>query len=214
MTQDLTAQHSLHISLERAERMTAWWPRSLTSQVANRTDRDQIESGIRHLSVPADPAWIMARVLALLTPYFTASVPEAVRRIEAEDWMAALKGYPHWAIEKAVRWWKSDENPERKRKPLDGDIVERVKFEMGVLSFGAMKVREYDEGYRKRTMEPERVPPTPEEMEQRRAFAQDVMRRAGYAGEERPKGPRRETVTEEDKAEMAELLRKRAGVAL
>jgi len=109
---------------------------------------------------------------------------------------------------------KSDGNPERKRKPLDGDIVERVKFEMGVLSFGAMKVREYDEGYRKRTMEPERVPPTPEEMEQRRAFAQDVMRRAGYAGEERPKGPRRETVTEEDKAEMAELLRKRAGVAL
>lgn len=211
MTQDLTAQANPHISLERAERMTAWWPRSLTSQVGSRTDRDQIADGIRQLSVPADPAWIMARVLALLTPYFTASVPEAVRRIEAEDWMAALKGYPHWAIEKAVRWWKSDENPERKRKPLDGDIVERVKFEMGVLSFGAMKVREYDEGYRKRTMEPERVPPTPEEMEQRRAFADGEMVRLGFAKRAYVKGPVRETVTDADKEEMAALLASRYG---
>jgi hypothetical protein len=191
--------------------MTAWWPRSLTSQVENRTDRDRIANGIKQLSVPADPAWIMARVLALLTPYFTASVPEAVRRIEAEDWMAALKGYPHWAIEKAVRWWKSDENPDHRRKPLEGDIVERVKFEMGVLSFGAMKVREYDEGYRKRTMEPERVPPTPEEIERRREFAQSEVVRLGFAKKAYVKGPVRETVTEEDKAEMAELLRNRAG---
>lgn len=191
--------------------MIAWWPRSLTSQVANRTDRDQIEAGIKQLSVPADPAWIMARVLALLTPYFTPNIPEVVRRIEAEDWLAALKGFPHWSIEKAVRWWKSEENPERKRKPLDGDIVERVKFEMGILSFAAMKVREYDDGYRRRTMEPERVPPTPEEMERRRAFAQGVMERAGYAKAAKPKGPVRETVTDEDKAEMADILKRMRG---
>lgn len=192
--------------------MTAWWPRSLTSQVANRTDRDQIEAGVKQLSAPADPAWIMARVLALLTPYFTANIPETVRRIEAEDWMAALKAYPHWAIEKAVRWWKSDENPERKRKPMDGDIVERVKFEMGVLSFGAMKVREYDAGYAKRNAEPERVSPTPEEMERRRSYAQGVMERFGYAkGAERPKGPVRTTVTDEDRAEMAEILQRMRG---
>ena len=187
--------------------MTAWWPRSLTSQVATRTDRDQIEAGIKQLSVPCDPAWLMARVLALLTPYFTSNVPQGVRRIEAEDWRAALDGKPQWAVEKACRWWKSEENPDHRRKPLEGDIVERVKFEMGVLSFGAMKVREYDEGYRQRTMEPERVPPTPEEMEQRRAFAKTVMRNAGYdANPDRPKGPRRETVTDEDVAEMKAML--------
>lgn len=196
MTQDLTTQdQDRHISVDRAERMTAWWPVSLSSQIATRTDRDSIADGIKRLSVPCDPAWLMARVLALLTPYFTPNVPEGVRRMEAEDWRAALEGKPAWAIEKACRWWKSDENPDHRRKPLEGDIVDRVKFEMGILSFGAMKVREYDQGYAKRTVEPEPERPTPEQMEQRRAFAKTVLRNAGFdTGFERPKGPRRETV--------------------
>lgn len=192
--------------------MTAWWPRSLTSQVANRTDRDQIEACIKQLRTPCDPAWLMARVLALLTPYFTANVPEGVRVMEAEDWRASLQDKPAWAVEKACRWWKSDENPDHRRKPLEGDIAERVKFEMGILSFGAMKVREYDDGYAKRTAAPEDARPTPEEMEHRRAFAQDVMRRAGYAKDARPKGPRREDVTEDDLAEMKAHMQNRGMV--
>jgi hypothetical protein len=192
--------------------MTAWWPRSLTSQVETRTDRDQIEAGIRHLSQPCDHAWLMARVLALITPYFTANVPEGVRRIEAEDWLSSLERFPSWAIEKACRWWKSDENHDHRRKPLEGDIVDRVKFEMGILSFAAMKVREYDEGFRKRTSEPERVAPTPEQMEQRRAFAKTVLRNNGFAKcIDRPKGPVRETVTDDDKAEIAAMLASRFG---
>lgn len=190
--------------------MTAWWPRSLTSQVESRTDRDQIEAGIRALSHPCDPAWLMARVLALLTPYFTANVPEGVRRMEAEDWRAALDGRPQWAVEKACRWWKSDENPDHRRKPLEGDIVERVKFEMGVLSFGAMKVRDFDAGFAKRHTAPEEVRPTAEEMARRREFAQATMERLGYAKTAKPKGPVRETVTDEDIAEMKALLAAKA----
>ena len=202
MTQDLTrAEH--HLSVDRAERMTAWWPRSLQSHIASRTDRDQIEAGIRALSAPCDPAWLMARVLALLTPYFTANVPEGVRRMEAEDWRAALDGKPAWAVEKACRWWKSDENPDHRRKPLEGDIVDRVKFEMGILSFGAMKIREFDAGRMERERAAEDRPPTPEEMEQRRAFAKTVLRRNGFeTGFDRPRGPARETVTDDDIAEM------------
>lgn len=190
--------------------MTAWWPRSLTSQVANRTDRNNIEAGLKELSQPCDPAWLMARILALLSPYFASDIPESVRRMEAEDWRAALGGKPQWAIEKACRWWKSDENPDHRKKPLEGDIVDRVKFETGILSFGAMKVREYDRGHAERMKEPEVAPPTPDEMAQRREFAQGVMRRFGYEKSAvRPTGPRRETVTDEDKAEMAAILAKR-----
>jgi hypothetical protein len=150
----------------------------------------------------------MARVLALLLPYYAPDVPEGIRRIDAEDWRAALGGFPHWAIEKAVRWWKSDENPDRKRKPLDGDIVERVKFDMGVLTFGAMKVREYDTGYAERVSPKEEARPTFEDMERRRLFAQDVMRNLGYAKDERKKRLMRETVTDDDRAEMAEILKR------
>jgi hypothetical protein len=153
----------------------------------------------------------MARVLALLTPYFTASVPEGVRRMEAEDWRAALGEWPQWAVEKACRWWKSDANPDHRRKPIEGDIVERVRFEMGILSFAAMKVREFDAGYEKRHATPEPSRPTPAEMERRRQFAQATMERLGYARAAPATGPRRETVTDEDKAEMAEILKRMRG---
>lgn len=193
--------------------MTAWWPVSLTSQVASRTDRDQIEAGIKALSAPCDPAWLMARVLALLTPYFTSNVPEGVRRIEAEDWRAALDGRPAWAIEKACRWWKSEQNPDHRRKPLEGDIAERVRFEMGILNFGAMKVREYDAGYQKRMDAPEPPRPSPEEMARKRTEAQRLVERCGFAKAMRPEGKPREDVTDEDRAEMAAILAKHQGQA-
>jgi len=161
----------------------------LESQLSTRSDRDQIAASVQALSVPCDPSWLMARVMALLAPYFTANIPEAVRRIEAGDWLVALSDRPQWAIEKACRWWKGDENPDHRRKPIEGDIADRVRFEMGILAFGAMKVREYDAGYAKRIAEPEEAPPTPEQMEQRRAFANGIMSRFGYL-KAMPKPPR------------------------
>ncbi len=53
-----------------------------------------------------------------------------VRQMEAQDWLEALAGYPQWAIERAVRWWKSADNPDRRKKPLEGDIAARCKVEM------------------------------------------------------------------------------------
>lgn len=209
MTQDLTMPGQ-EITADRADRMTAWWPRSPTSQIASRTDRNQIEASIKQLSDPCNPSWLMARVMALLTPYFTADVPEGVRRIEAEDWRAALQGKPAWAVEKACRWWKSDENPDHRKKPIEGDIADRVRVEMGILPFAAMKIREYDRGVAERTKAPEEAPPTPEEMARRREFAQGIMEGAGYVKSvAKNDSPRRETVTDADRAEMAELLAKR-----
>ena len=86
------------------------------------------------LSEPAHPAKVMARVLALLNPYFDKDTPQAIREIEAEDWAAALGCQPYWAIEKAARWWKSDENPDRRKRPLEGDLVARVKREMDAVN--------------------------------------------------------------------------------
>lgn len=45
----------------------------------------------------------------------------------------------------------------------------------------------------------------------RRAFAQAEMTRLGFAKEMKLKGPVRETVTEEDKAEIAAVLADRIG---
>jgi len=92
------------------------------------------------LSEPAHPAKVMARVLALLNPYFDKDTPQAIREIEAEDWASALSAYPYWAIEKAARWWKSDENPDRRKRPLEGDLVARTKREMDAVSAAKIKL--------------------------------------------------------------------------
>lgn len=82
------------------------------------------------LTAPANTTWIMARVAALLNPYFEKETPQAVREIEAADWAAELCDYPQWAIERAVRWWKSADNPDRRKRPVEGDIAARCRAEM------------------------------------------------------------------------------------
>jgi hypothetical protein len=103
---------------------------SLPSLRSDPDIRERAASVVDRLSAPAQPAWTMARIAALLSPYYEKDLPQAVRIIEAQDWADALSGYPQWAIESAVRWWKSADNPDRRKRPLEGDIAERCEWEM------------------------------------------------------------------------------------
>jgi hypothetical protein len=120
----------------------------------------------------------MARVLSLLTPYFMANVPESVRVMEAEDWHAALHDQPQWAIEKAVRWWKSDENPDRRKKPLEGDILAKVKEYTGVLTYGKFMISLFDRGHT--APEPKPVYREPVDMAERKRIAEEILGKAGF----------------------------------
>ena len=71
----------------------------------------------------------MARIAALLVPYYEKDTPQAIRNMEAEDWAAELGNHPQWAVESAVRWWKSEANPDRRKRPMEGDIAARCKRE-------------------------------------------------------------------------------------
>lgn len=73
---------------------------------------------------------MMARIAVLLNPYFDKDTPHGVRVAEAEDWADELSPYPEWAIDRAVRWWKSADNKDRRKRPLEGDIAARCKVEM------------------------------------------------------------------------------------
>jgi hypothetical protein len=90
----------------------------------------EVEATVSALSEPVHSTWCMARVAALLNPYYEKDTPQMVREMEAEDWLEALSPFPQWAIERAVRWWKSAENADRRKKPLEGDIAARCKVEM------------------------------------------------------------------------------------
>lgn len=105
-----------------------------------------VSAGIQSMTVPASREWVLGRVAALLSQYYAADLPQSIVKVMADDWAEALSGHPEWAITKAVRWWKSQDNPERKRKPLEGDIAARVNFEMGIVSVAKGAIKRFDSG--------------------------------------------------------------------
>lgn len=128
------------------------------------------------LSKPASPEWCMARVAALLNPYYDKDTPPAVRKMEAEDWLEELQFYPQWAIESAVRWWKSADNINRRKKPLEGDISERCKLEMrGIGSLPKILERKASNGW----FEPQ-LPRLNESKQERQAIAEKILSDAGF----------------------------------
>jgi hypothetical protein len=66
----------------------------------------------RHLAeldealMPAEPGWLLARILGLLSHYRDRELPEAVEQALANDWAKDLAEYPAWAIAEAVRVWR------------------------------------------------------------------------------------------------------------
>ena len=127
MTQGLklTSQPEWHPIAE-----VEWLKHSLPSLRHDQAARDEAAIVVRDLQIAANPAWVMARIAALLSPYYEKDVPQAVRMMEAEDWAEALADYPHWAIQKAVRWGKSEHNPDRRKRPFEGDIAAVCHKEM------------------------------------------------------------------------------------
>jgi hypothetical protein len=129
------------LSEEKVERGLAWLRRLPQLQPTALPEKETVLRIQSALMTSASGVWISARVAALLSPYYEKDIPQAVRKMEAEDWEQALSGFPQWAIERAVRWWKSDANTDRRKRPLEGDIVARCRVEMdGVAS--ASKVLE------------------------------------------------------------------------
>lgn len=107
----------------QAEQAEAWLLRLPQLPPADLPDQREIEATVAALSQPANPSWILARVASLLLPYYEKDTPQAVREMEAEDWLESLADMPQWAIDRAVRWWKGSDNPDRRKRPLEGDIA-------------------------------------------------------------------------------------------
>uniref|UniRef100_A0A2A3K2R9 Uncharacterized protein n=1 Tax=Alloyangia mangrovi TaxID=1779329 RepID=A0A2A3K2R9_9RHOB len=144
----------------------------LQSQRVVPAEREAVQRVVNALSQPADPVRIMARVGALLEPYYDKGTPQSIREIEMEDWADALGKYPYWAIERAAKWWKSEGNPQRRKRPLEGDIAARCKVEL--MAVRAAEIRERG-GWRGNFMSHEErgEPCSPE-------AASEILARAGF----------------------------------
>ena len=127
----------------QAQATIASWPDLLNLQIQTQSQADQITADVQRLSTPATKQWISGRVATLLSQYFVSSVPDSMMAAIAEDWHEELKAYPSWAITKAVRWWMSSSNPERRKKPVPGDIAAMAKREVGAVSLAKNAVKRF-----------------------------------------------------------------------
>lgn len=96
----------------------------------DRAEVEATQSAIAYLSKPAPGDWIAARIVTLLSHYFTAQQDERQAKAVARDWADLLDGQPAWAIANACRWWIGMENPRRSFKPVPGDIQAQCHKEL------------------------------------------------------------------------------------
>lgn len=178
MTTEL--QKAQHATPEQAARMTASLLDLRNQPVTTSEEAKQVSLTIEVLSTPATRKWVAGRVATLLSQYFASSVPTEVMAAVADDWQHELAEYPAWAISNACRWWMGAENPDRRKKPLPGDISARSRDEMETVRFARLHVERFEKhGY---------TPPAPQlvhdrtvDLEGRRKRADEIVKAAGYA---------------------------------
>lgn len=152
---------------------------------------------------PHNPGATLKRVNAVLGLYFDPDNDPATRAAVREEFVRALAGYPDWAVQRAFDVWVKT----GQRRPTPGEIVILVGRELKPLT-DELARREREKADR----QDHRPDLSPEELERRRNFAQGVMAMTGFAkGMLHRDGPPRESVTDEDRTEMAAILAKHQG---
>lgn len=171
-----TSNPPIHVSPAEAPGMI----RSLQQVLGSPLDTATVAGALRTVEAlqrPATAKWIVARVTVLLSHYFVAATDEGVQAGMLDDWVRALMSFPAWAIVEAVDFWLGPKNPHRYRRPLPGDLVERIEQAVAPVEICERLAKRHADGWQgwRRAPVAERPMPTPEEIEARRKFAAEVI---------------------------------------
>lgn len=164
----------VHVPPETVEDITRSWQDLLHTPLGSKSERDTLEEAMLHLSKPAPAKWITGRIASLLAQYFQGDISEGMMKSIADDWYHELREFPAWAIAKAVRWWIGKDNPDRRKKPMAGDIAERAQKELGPIAVARAAIRRFDSGF---------VPMIEQAPKERisKERADEIMAQAGFA---------------------------------
>lgn len=138
--------HASQTTVEEAERMIRSFQPLMAQGVPDMEAQSQIEGQVTALRAPADRHWTSGCVATLLSHYFVAHMPEGAMRAAADVWLSELRAYPAWSIESAARWWVSRENPDRKRKPLPGDISDIAHRKLAPVRIAEIALKRFEDG--------------------------------------------------------------------
>ena len=158
-----------------------------------------IQAAIRS---PHDQGATLKRANSILSLYYDPDFDAETKADARAAFVRALAEFPDWAVQRAFDQWERS----MQRRPSPAEIVILVGREMKPLTD---EVNRHEKEAAEMEQSKREAEITPEEMARRREFAQGVMQRNGFAKDmPRDRGPRRETVTDQDFSEMAALLNK------
>lgn len=145
MAQIVEARKQAPPDAAQAERIRASSPVLQGRYPTSQAEKIEAEKLIAQLSQPATVEDVACCVSTLLLHYFVNDIPENFMERIADSWQKELAGEPLWAIERACHWWISKHNAKRAKKPLPGDISERVGQEVRALThLATMMVNAYE----------------------------------------------------------------------
>lgn len=124
--------------------MTHSWLDLVRSPIETVEMRNAIVDRLPALKAPATRSFVMGRVATMLNHYYVSPIGEQAMTAIAQDWAHHLQGFPRWAIEAACLWWMGSENPDRRKKPVPGDIASRAKHEVAILRLAEGAVGRFD----------------------------------------------------------------------
>jgi hypothetical protein len=144
-----------------------------------------------------DDGAVLERTNAILSLYYDPDLTPETRAAVREEFVRALGIFPLWAVHKAFDQWARTGT----RRPSPAEIA--------ILAEREIKPYIDELAIRRRAQQAiaeHREPPSPDDLERRRSFAQGILARFGFARHEKQKGPVRVTVTDDDRAEMRAML--------
>lgn len=187
MNKITTPQPDGALPLQQAEQMLGSLPGLRGQYPKTEGEAKQLAEAVDALAKPAAPRWIAQRIATLLQHYFTTDTHPAALESMARDWIAELREQPQWAIEKACAWWLSKNNLKRRNKPMPGDIAESADTFTSAVRLGGMIVGRYarygdtpPKAYGASPAPTRRQELSPDDIEQRKAFAAQVLQEFGY----------------------------------
>lgn len=98
---------------------------------------------VDRMKAPASDKWLAARVSTMLLQYYASDIPAAAMEAVAGDWLHELRGKPAWAVLIAVRWWMGEDNPQRRKRPMPGDISAKATESMRIIRFLEFAIHSY-----------------------------------------------------------------------
>lgn len=118
----------------------------LSRSLGDRSAVDHLSAVLNVASQPAPDHVVGREVVTLLNAYFVSPLPPEQSAAVASIWLEIIGNPPEWALHDACVWWLGPHNMKCAKKPVPGEIAQRVKALMQPLQAAQIAIDRHEAG--------------------------------------------------------------------